>query len=144
MEFGICSNQTLHWFLQSSSSLCRCNWAHLQRRSGWGRSTTHLNFKSPFRSGAFGEVVLSNSQGQTTTVDVYGRLNLLEYNSVQNSSAHACMQLSWINVPAYSFFLKHNLNQQKCLKIVFRETTSSTYSVAKNPKWQNMAWGFTN
>ena len=106
MEFGICSNQTLCWqtcFCSPAAPCVDVLRAQLQMRSGWGRGTTHLNFRphyKPVRSGAFGEVVLSNSQEQTTTVDAYGRLNLLK---LRNGSGHACMQLSWINVPPYPF-----------------------------------------
>ena len=67
--------------------------------------------------------------------------NITQFRIAQPMHACSCHELMSQPIP---FFLKHNLNQQKCLKIVFRETTSSTYSVAKNPKWQNMAWGFMN
>ena len=141
MEFGICSYQTLCWqtcFCSPAAPCVDVLWAHLQRRSGWGRGTTHLNFRSyykPVRSGEFGEVVLSNSQEQNTTVDAYGRLNLLK---LRDGSGHACMQLSWINVPPYPFSWNTILTNRNASRLYSEKPLlPHTHALAKKKKNQS-------
>ena len=145
MEFGICGNQTLCWqtcFCSPAAPCVNVLWAQLQRRSGRGRGTTHLNFRSYYKMVHLERLSSPTARNKLPQLMRMGDWITTQYGLAQAMHACSCHEPMSHPIP----FLKHNLNQQKCLKIVFRETTFSTYLVAKKKKkklkWQSMAWGF--